>query len=353
MAFLRILVGSTPVGPLGSGVGGGVELTLSNLVRGLESNGHEVHVMAPSGSLPVGRVTHQIQGVLQRPAQFIDRNEVVVYPADGVLSRMWEFARDMQNDFDVILNMAYDSLPFEMESEFSRPIKHLVSMASVSSQMDNVVSRALSRSTSSVAMHSKAQRDTFPGAHSAVVVGSGLDLARYTFVEHVLDDSPIGFIGRIAPEKGLRDAVEVASRTGRELKVWGLLQDGRCWDDAVNEFPRAKVSYQGFLPTDALQAAIGSCSCIVMTPKWVEAFGNVAIEALACGVPVVAYDRGGPAEIVVDGLTGYVVPADNTDAMCDAVSRTSLIDRRACRDDVESRYSLQAFATRVERWLRD
>ena len=344
-------MGSTPVGPLGSGIGGGVELTLSNLVRGLEARGHHIEVMAPAGSLHIGSVTHQISGALQPSAQFIDRRHVTDFGRDGVLWRMWDFAREHEQNFDVVLNMAYDAVPFECSSQFSIPVKHLVSMSSISDQMDRVVVTEAALRPGSIAMHSAAQSSTFVGLANCVIVGSGVDLQRYLLVETVPHDAPLGFIGRIAPEKGLRDAVEIASRTGRELKVWGLLQDGQCWDDAVGSFSEARVTYEGFLPNDKLLSVIGQCSAVVMTPKWVEAFGNVAIEALACGVPVIAYDRGGPAEIVDHGVTGFIVPADNIDAASDAVARVGTISRRACRHHVEKNYSLDAFASRVEQWL--
>ena len=115
-----------------------------------------------------------------------------------------------------------------------------------------------------------------------------------------------------------------------------------CWDAAIAAHPGADVSYEGFLPTDDLQAAIGGCAAVLMAPKWVEAFGNVAIEAMACGVPVIAYRRGGPAEIVVDGETGFLVEPDDVDGLIAAVRP----DRRArpCRvpPAVEEQYSVPA-----------
>jgi UDP-glucose:tetrahydrobiopterin glucosyltransferase len=135
------------------------------------------------------------------------------------------------------------------------------------------------------------------------------------------------------------------------VKAWGLMQDTACWQAAGRRHPRARVSYEGFLPTDELQAAIGGCAAILMTPKWVEAFGNVAIEAMACGVPVIAYRRGGPAEIVVDGRTGFLVEPDDIDGLAAAIARIGELDRVACRQRVEEQYSTAALAARVEAWL--
>jgi hypothetical protein len=71
--------------------------------------------------------------------------------------------------------------------------------------------------------------------------------------------------------------------------------------------PAGTLQWRGFLPTAELQAQLGRCRALLNTPKWNEAYGNVVVEALACGVPVVAYGAGGPGELVQSGLTGELV----------------------------------------------
>jgi UDP-glucose:tetrahydrobiopterin glucosyltransferase len=88
-----------------------------------------------------------------------------------------------------------------------------------------------------------------------------------------------------------------------------------------------------------------------MTHHWVEAFGNVTIEALACGVPVITYDRGGPAEIVQPGSTGWLVPPDDVAALAAAIQRIDDLDRSACRRQAEAEYSLPALGDRFEAWF--
>ena len=80
---------------------------------------------------------------------------------------------------------------------------------------------------------------------------------------------------------------------------------------------------------------------------WVEAFGNVVAEALACGVPVVAYGRGGPAEIVRDGETGFVV--DGEHEMAEAIGRLGEIDPRRCRESARERFDVATVAEAYER----
>jgi UDP-glucose:tetrahydrobiopterin glucosyltransferase len=353
MSSQRILIISTPVGPLGSGVGGGVELTLHSLVLGLTGRGHQVEVLAPEGSLHVGAVVHQVPGALQPTAHTANRDTIVSVPADGVLAAMCEWARVHQDEFDVILNLAYDWLPFYLTPYFvSTPLAHLVSMATLSEAMDDVITRAAALRPRNVAMHSRAQADTFPTLVDQVpIIGSGVAVERYDL--HITADEPrhLGFIGRISPEKGLDDVVAVAEASGLPLKVWGLMQDQAVWDAAIATHPGAQVSYEGFLPTDELQAAIGGCAAVVMAPKWVEAFGNVAIEAMATGVPVISYRRGGPAEIIDDGKTGFLVGPDDVAGLIAAVARIDELDRVECRQRVEEEYSIPALAERVEKWL--
>jgi len=349
----RILIISTPVGPLGSGTGGGVELTLHSLVLGLSGRGHHVEVLAPAGSLHVGTTVHQISGTLQPSAHGDQRDAAIIVPVDGVLAAMCQWAALHQPDFDVVLNLAYDWLPYYLTPFFTTtPLAHLVSMATLSDAMDEVITRAATLRPRNLAMHSQAQADTFPTLSSSVpIIGSGIAVERYDV--HITADEPqyLGFVGRISPEKGLEDVVAAAEISGYPLKVWGLMQDRSVWDAAIANHPRAEVSYEGFLPTDDLQAAIGGCAAIVMAPKWVEAFGNVAIEAMATGVPVISYRRGGPAEIVIDGKTGFLVKPDDVDALVAAIGRIDELDRVACRQRVEEQYSIPALAARVERWL--
>lgn len=352
--FKRILVCSTPVGPLGSGIGGGVELTLHSLVLGLSALGHHVEVVAPAGSLHVGARVHQIAGDLQVSSQHTGREAPIEMPPSPVLGAMWEWVRDHEADFDVVLNLAYDWLPLYLTPFLHVPVGHLVSMGSLNDAMDDAICRLLEVRPGSAAVHSVAQAETFPGpVEQFRVVGNGIAVERYDVRPAADRPAYLGFVGRISPEKGIDDVFAISAASGLPVRAWGLMQDPACWAEAQRRHPDADVRYEGFLATDDLQSAIGGCTAIVMTPKWVEAFGNVAIEAMACGVPVVAYRRGGPAEIVVDGETGFLVEADDVDAAVAAVGRIGEIDRLRCRRRVEEWYSTDALAARVDAWLDD
>jgi UDP-glucose:tetrahydrobiopterin glucosyltransferase len=352
---LRILLVSTPVGPLGSGIGGGVELTLHSLVYGLGALGHHVEVMAPAGSLHVGAKVHQIEGTLQVSSQIVARDEPAQLPAGSVLAAMWNRVADIQDDFDVVINLAYDWLPLFLTRFMRVPVVHFISMGSLNDAMDSAIREVADRYPDRLGAHSRAQAASFCGDVPVPfrVLANGIVTDRYD-VHLSADDPPyLGSVGRISPEKGLEDVAELSSRTGMTVKVWGMMQDPVYWQQILDDHPDAHLEYCGFLPTDELQAAIGGCSALIMAHKWVEAFGNVAIEAMATGVPVITYDRGGPTEIVVDGETGYIVAADDVDALVGAVQRIEGIERIRCRQRVEEEYSTAALAGRVEQWLHE
>lgn len=348
---LRIVIASTPVGPLGSGLGGGVELALHNLVHGLTARGHDVQVVAPAGSLQVGARVHQIEGALQVSSQTEGRDAPISMPAGSVLVAMWERVADLQDDVDIIVNLAYDWLPFFLTAHLRVPVVHLVSMGSVNDVMDQAVADLARWRPGLLGAHSHSQAASFPDPDVFRVVGNGISTESYDVVLDPPDPPHLGFVGRISPEKGLEDVAAIAARTGLTVRVWGMMQDPDYWERVLAAHPTADLDYQGFLSTDDLQSAIGGCRALLMTPKWVEAFGNVAIEAMATGVPVIAYDRGGPAEIVVDGVTGFVVPPDDIAAAASAVGRLGELDRQACRRLVEDHYSTDVWAERMEAWL--
>jgi len=356
---MRIIFLSTSVGPLGSGIGGGVELTLRTLALGLADRGHEVTVVAPRGSVLALPSTERVRlvevdGVLHVPSQTLDRSSALVVPENSVLVNMWKTVTQLAagESHDVVLNFAYDTHPFLHASECTVPTAHLVSMGSLSDEMDHAVTTAVRAIPQSVAMHSRAQADSFGAEISSAttIVASGVNLDAYNFVANPTSD--LALVARISREKGIVDAFEVAEQSGRVLRVFGVMEDETAWQEAVARYPRARVDHHGFLPTHQLQSSLGQCAALIMVHHWVEAFGNVAIEALACGVPVITYDRGGPAEIVRDGVTGFVVPVDRPSAVVEAVAKIGSIDRARCRADAQERFSASAFAQRVEDWLR-
>ena len=348
--YHKLLFMSTPIGSLGSGLGGGVELTLYNLATEMLRRGHQLEIVAPQGSISSSLPIKQIPGELQIPAQNQTRTEPILIPKNSVLANMWDYARQVQADYDVIVNFAYDWLPLYLTPFFNTPIAHFISMGSLIDAIDEIIENVAIEFPNTIGVYTQSQAATFSCAEQCYCLLNGLDLSIYQFCPKPTQS--LAWVGRIAPEKGLEDAVAAAEIIGITLKIFGLKQDVSYWEKICQEYPNAPIEYVGFLPTVELQKELGQCRAVLVTPRWIEAFGNVAIEALACGVPLIAYRRGGLTEIVQEGKTGFLVEPDSVQGLVEAIKHLDEIDRQACRQQAETLYSLEAMGDRTEEWFQ-
>lgn len=324
-------------------------MTLKSVAQALKLRGYEITVVAPEGSVLEGVSIVPISGRLQITAQTQGRDAQVTLPQNSVLANMWDYARRVQNEYELLFNFAYDWLPFYLTPFFERPIAHLVSMGSLTDAMDDIIEKVALEFSGTIGVHSFAQAETFRFKKHCRNLQNGFDLSLYQFCSQ--PQNQLAWVGRIAPEKGLEDAVAAAEIVGIPLKIWGVIQDEVYWQKILTDYPNAPIEYGGFLSTTELQRVLGKARALLMTPRWVEAFGNVAIEALCCGVPVVAYRRGGPSEIVQDGKTGWLVAPDSVDGLVAAIAKLDYLDRAVCRQHAEAQYSLEAFGDRLEAWF--
>lgn len=241
---LRLLLLSTSVGALGSGLGGGVELTLQNIAKALRARQHTIDIVAPTGSVCAAFPIIEIAGALQTTAQSEGRSAAVTMPANAVLAEMWAYARQVQDQYDLLVNFAYDWLPFYLTPFFDRPIAHLVSMGSLTDAMDKMIEQTIGQFPGSVAVHSQAQADTFTFGSHCRVLGNGFDLSLYEFCP--VPELSLAWVGRLAPEKGLEDAVAAAQATQRPLKIWGAMPDPVYWQQIQQHYPTAPITYEAF-----------------------------------------------------------------------------------------------------------
>lgn len=207
---MKLLFVSTSVGPLGTGLGGGVELTLYNIAQQMIQRGHEVQIVAPAGStwdIPLV----QIPGNLQIIAQSQERTDPVIMPENSVLANMWDYARQVQTDYDLIVNFAYDWLPFYLTPFFTRPIAHLVSISSLNNAQDLIIKQVAEHFPITIGFHTQVQAATFALDQPYSCLSNKIDLSLYQFGDR--PKQQLAWLGRIAPEKNLASSVAVAQIT--------------------------------------------------------------------------------------------------------------------------------------------
>jgi len=351
---MRLTIISTPIGYLGSGKGGGVELTLNSLVNGLLKQNHFINVVAPINSKLsescVFANLFTVDGYEQKSWQHQDYFTKTKISNASIVNVMFEKAVSLMNDCDAIINLSYDFLPISKTLEVDYPIVHLISMGDESNEVSQIISKVYSNYPYNFAFHSRAQASDFPFIKDPIILGNGFDLSKYTFQEK--NDGPLAWVGRVAPEKGLEDAVYVASQMNEKLNVWGLIEDKEYAYKIEEQYSFGQICWKGYLQTNELQQGLGKCRALINTPKWNEAYGNVVAEAMACGVPVVAYKRGGPSEIIQHGETGFLVKANDKENLIYYIKKISSINRKNCREWVEHNASSNIFANKVVSWLK-
>ena len=151
------------------------------------------------------------------------------------------------------------------------------------------------------------------------------------------------FFGRIHPDKGVKEAIDVARACGRRLHIYGIIQDNGYFErDVKPEIDGRSVLYHGPVGGKQRLAALGRAHALLHLINFEEPFGLSVVEAMACGTPVIATRRGSMPEIVEHGRTGFLVEGPEDAAA--AVGRVSEIDRRTPREAVARRFSVERMA---------
>lgn len=183
---------------------------------------------------------------------------------------------------------------------------------------------------------SKAQTIPLPNLNYVGNVYNGLEMEDYPFSGK--PGSYLLYVGRISPEKGLHFAIEVAQSIGLPLIIAAKLdqKDNEYFNDYIRPKLSNGIQWIGEVDTRERNRLMSEAFCLLHPITWREPFGLVLIEALACGCPVMAFNRGSIPEILLNGETGFIV--EDATEMIEAVSKIPTIDRRFCRD-----YALKNF----------
>ena len=187
------------------------------------------------------------------------------------------------------------------------------------------------------------EADRHPDLRYAATIHHGIPLEDFPFDPHGSED--LLFFGRIHPDKGAAEAITAAHRSGRKLIMAGIVQDQNYHNEQVA--PALDDGPWSILARSAERSArrlSGSARALLHLINFDEPFGLSVVEALACGTPVIACNRGSMPELIDDGVTGFLV--DSLDAAVDAIARIDEIDRAACRAAVSARFTVDLMADR-------
>jgi glycosyltransferase involved in cell wall biosynthesis len=179
--------------------------------------------------------------------------------------------------------------------------------------------------------------DRHPELRYAATIHHGIDLAQFPYRSEPDPDGHLLFFGRIHPDKGTHAAIDLARAANRPLRIAGIIQDHNYFHHEVEPRLGNDTTYLGPVGGAERAAVLGAATALVHPVGFDEPFGLSVVEAFACGTPVVSYQRGAMAELILPGHNGFL--ADDIATALDALGRIDTIDRAACRADAEQRFS--------------
>ena len=238
-------------------------------------------------------------------------------------------AFERAHEFDIIHN-SFDFLPLTYSRLVTTPV--VTTIHGFSSDRILPVYEAYNSNGYYVAISEADRNDRL---EYVATIHHGIDLRQFE-----LKTQPgryLLFFGRIHPEKGTAEAIDLAVRTGMPLTIAGIVQDEGYFQRCVA--PRVdgeRVRYLGPVGPDQRGELLGGALALLHLIDFDEPFGFSVVEAMACGTPVIARSRGSMPEIVLPGTNGFLV--ESADEAIEAVAAVARVDRRAVRRSVEARF---------------
>ena len=297
------------------------ERVASLLAEGLVERGHDVTLFATADS----QTTAKLHAVCPRG-----------YEEDSSLdAKVWESlhiaaAFERAQDFDLIHNN-FDFLPLTYSGLVPTPV--VTTIHGFSSLRILPVYRRYNEHGFYVSI-SNADRE--PSLNYVATVYHGIDIEHFTF--GATGGDHLVFLGRIHPDKGTWEAIEIAKRSGRRLIIAGIIQDKAYFEIQIAPHIDGRaVEYVGSVGPSERDSLLGGAAALLHPILFDEPFGLSVIEAMACGTPVIAFSRGSMPELVRHGENGFLV--QNLEEAVGAVNRLPEIRREHCRRFVEEGFS--------------
>lgn len=317
---------------------GGIEWVVALLADGLAEAGHEVTLFATGDS----RTKARLEFVYERALGPTAINDIVLDTTQTLAA-----LKDARSRFDVLhVHSPFSALAAAIETGI--PTVHTLH-GSFTPDMKLLYSKVGHRAWY-VAI-SEAQKAFEPGLHYGGVVYNGIDLEMYPLQEQKEDF--VLFLGRAAPEKGWRRAVEAAKAAGvRLVSAVKIAEPDEHyeWKERVKPILPPDFDVLGEITHDEKVDLLRRAKALLFPIDWPEPFGLVMVEAMACGTPVIATPRGSVPELVQDGTTGWIVDVEAyAERAAEKLTHVDELDPRVTRGRVQRLFSKQVMVAGYER----
>lgn len=301
------------------------EQVASVLTESLVKKGLNVTLFATGDSITSAR----LEWVCEKP--------LGDFPGDH---KVWECLHisnlmEQADRFDLIHNH-FDFLPLTWSRLIKTPM--ITTIHGFSSEEIVPVFKKYNDSNHYVAISNS---DRHPSLRYLDTVYNGIDVSQFDFGAG--DGDYLLYFGRIHPHKGAYEAIQIAKQLGKKLFICGLIQDEAYFEHKVKPYlDDVMTVYLGNLDPQARNLMMGSATALLHPISFEEPFGLSVAEAMLCGTPVIAFNRGSMKELIVDGKTGFLV--NNVEEAISAIRRLYSINRSDCRDHALEKFSGESMA---------
>jgi glycosyltransferase involved in cell wall biosynthesis len=298
------------------------ELFASLLTEGLVARGHDVTLFATGDSVTGARLQSVVSTGWSEDTT-IDPKVAECLHISDVFER--------SDEFDIIHN-SFDFLPLTFTDLVTTPV--VTTIHGFSSPRIVPVYAKYNGRTTYVAI---SDADRHPALDYAATIYHGIDTERFEL--HADPGDYLAYFGRIHPEKGTAEAIETAAKAGLPLLIAGIIQDADYFETQIApHIDDDHVRYLGPVAAEDRSAFLGGARALLHLISFDEPFGLSVIESMACGTPVVAFNRGSMPELIDDGVTGMLV-TDVAGAFV-AVEQTATLDRAEIRAVAVDRFGV-------------
>jgi glycosyltransferase involved in cell wall biosynthesis len=298
------------------------EQMASNLCEGLVDAGMAVTLFATGDSLTRAKLAH----VVERGYEENKEQDAKVMECLHISNLM-----EQADQFDLIHNH-FDFLPLTYSKLINTPL--ITTIHGFSSEKILPVYQKYNASGHYVSI-SNANRH--PSLNYLATVYNGLQIAYFDF--NNTPDDYLLFFGRIHPDKGTAEAIQIAVGSHKKLIIAGIIQDENYFREAVQPYLNEDIRFIGAAGPEERNRLLGNAIALLHPISFEEPFGLSVAEAMLCGTPVIAFDRGAMPELIKQQETGFLV--NNVTEAVQAVAKISHIERKRCRDWSAAQFSTE------------